>query len=310
MKKLLLHRKFIYWNFIALIFLKVVLGYSGVQVASLLNGVQLFTDKDIVILTNEFRANHNLVDLTESLALTRAANDKLQDMVKGQYFAHYSPSGTSPWYWIEKNKYSFSRAGENLAIGFLDAASAVAAWEESPSHRANLTNPEYLEIGVAVAPAVIGDQEGILVVQLFGSPAPRSPGVAINTATAKTPTPTPLPTITTPIASPTPSTTPTARVSPTPSIGGPLPTEVVVNIASTSHSVGTISYTGSLTKTVRALNSAFIFYALALFLACLGLIVFRQATRELVLKSALYFGLVLVAIMLPILQSFHPALIY
>src|SRR3989344_3501585 len=166
------NNKFLFYNLIALVFIKAVFSYSGLQFANLIDSIAAFGKEDIIIQTNTLRQTLGLGGLRESVVLNIAAAQKLQDMIQNQYFAHTSPAGVSPWHWIEVNKYDYSRAGENLAIGFLTAKDTVDAWANSPSHRANLLNADYKEIGIAVAPAKIQNSQGYLVVQLFGTPRP------------------------------------------------------------------------------------------------------------------------------------------
>jgi len=40
--------------------------------------------------------------------------------------------------------------GENIAFGYSSAAEVVAAWMNSPGHRANILSPFFTEIGVSV----------------------------------------------------------------------------------------------------------------------------------------------------------------
>ena len=139
----ILKNKFILWNLLALIFVKAIFSYSGLQFASLLDGVTVFGKEEVVSQTNLFRKTLGLSELKQSSVLNLAAAQKLQDMSRNQYFAHTSPSGISPWHWIEVNKYKYSYAGENLAIGFFSAKDTVDAWANSPSHRANLSNSNF-----------------------------------------------------------------------------------------------------------------------------------------------------------------------
>jgi len=102
-------------------------------------------------------------------------------MFKNKYFSHYSPTGISPWDWIDKSGYDYYYAGENLAMNFLDTEEVIKGWLNSPSHRENLLNKDYKDMGIAV---VSGDfnNEGInriLVVQMFGSKAKPSIPVAM-----------------------------------------------------------------------------------------------------------------------------------
>ena len=135
----------------------------------------------IIVLTNEVRQQYNLPLVKEDLLLNKAAEDKAQDMFKNKYFSHYSPAGTSPWYWIDRSGYDYYYAGENLAMNFLDTEEVIKGWLNSPSHRENLLNKDYKDMGIAV---VSGDfnNEGInriLVVQMFGSEAKPSIPVAM-----------------------------------------------------------------------------------------------------------------------------------
>jgi len=63
-----------------------------------------------------------------------------------------------------------SSAGENLAIGFLDSEEVYQAWNNSPSHKANLFNPNYQDIGITVLKGDFQGNETYVVVQLFGAP--------------------------------------------------------------------------------------------------------------------------------------------
>ena len=90
-------------------------------------------------------------------------------MIKNDYFAHTSPQGISPWYWYDKDNYDYKYAGENLAINFLKAEDQQKAWMDSPTHRKNIFNPNYQEIGVAVAAGEINNQTAIITVQEFGT---------------------------------------------------------------------------------------------------------------------------------------------
>ena len=90
-------------------------------------------------------------------------------MIKNDYFAHTSPAGINPWFWYEKDGYDYKYAGENLAINFLKAEDQHKAWMASPTHRKNILNDKYQEIGVAVDAGKINGQMAIIAVQEFGA---------------------------------------------------------------------------------------------------------------------------------------------
>jgi len=130
----------------------------------------------VLELTNDLRQQYGLPPLKENSLLVQAAQEKAQDMIRNKYFAHFSPTGISPWYFIEKSGYNYHYAGENLAMNFLDSEEVVRAWFNSPTHRDNLLNQKYEEIGIAVVSGdITGDNASkIIVVQMFGSPMKKS----------------------------------------------------------------------------------------------------------------------------------------
>ncbi len=144
----------------------------------------------IVDLTNQERDTAALGELTRNSVLDAAATLKAQDMAKNEYFAHFSPTNVSPWYWFSQVNYNFIHAGENLAIHFTDSADVVGAWMDSPTHRANIMNGNYTEIGVGTAEGTFEGYKTVYVVQLFGTPvsaaaASKSATVATVPATAE-----------------------------------------------------------------------------------------------------------------------------
>jgi len=132
----------------------------------------------IVTETNKERVSESLGVLHRSAVLDAAAQMKANDMAKNQYFAHYSPTGVSPWYWFDQANYNFVHAGENLAIHFTDSGEIVDAWMDSPTHRANIMNGNYVEIGIGTAEGTYDGFSTVYVVQLFGTPAVGAPKVA------------------------------------------------------------------------------------------------------------------------------------
>ncbi|MEK7583160.1 MAG: CAP domain-containing protein [Patescibacteria group bacterium] len=102
--------------------------------------------------------------------LTKAAQLKANDMATKSYFAHTSPAGVTPWYWLDQVGYRYSSAGENLAVDFIDSSDVHQAWMNSPGHRANILNAGYTEIGIATATGIYKGHETVFAVQFFGKP--------------------------------------------------------------------------------------------------------------------------------------------
>lgn len=130
---------------------------------------------NVVKYVNEARLKEGLETLRVSEKLTEVAQAKVNDMVANKYFAHTSPAGLNPWHWFEKVGYDYKYAGENLAINFTTAEGQHAAWMKSPTHKKNILNVNYQEIGVAVAAGEVNGTMGIISVQEFGTLA--HPGV-------------------------------------------------------------------------------------------------------------------------------------
>jgi hypothetical protein len=127
------------------------------------------TNAGIIEITNKQRENYGLDKLTESLTLDSSAKIKAEDMIENQYFAHESPSGTGVGDLADIVGYEFIAIAENLALGgFEDDQALVQGWMESPGHRANILNPGYQEIGVAVVKGTFEGQITWLAVQHFG----------------------------------------------------------------------------------------------------------------------------------------------
>ena len=107
--------------------------------------------------------------LMHNSVLDQSAMMKAQDMLANNYFAHNRPSdGTTPWEWFKAAGYNYTFAGENLAMNFSEAEEAMSAWLASPSHKANIMNANYDEIGIAVVVGKIDGRQTTLVVQHFG----------------------------------------------------------------------------------------------------------------------------------------------
>ena len=128
---------------------------------------------------NQTRQSAGLKPLAENQKLNQAAQLKAENMVQNQYFNHTSPTGVTPWFWFLKAGYNYKYAGENLAIGFYDSKEVFNAWLNSPSHKANIVNRNYTEVGTAVLSG-FGKNNAIVVVQEFASPLPAKITVAKN----------------------------------------------------------------------------------------------------------------------------------
>lgn len=156
-----------FFIFIAVIAIEVAFLFSPViiknQSADVITGF-------LTVLTNEERERNNLPDLVINPVLNQAAELKARDMADKGYFAHTSPEGKTPWYWLDLVGYKYDYAGENLAVNFTDTKDVTKAWMDSPAHRANIMKQPYREIGSGVATGTYNGQASIFAVQVYGNP--------------------------------------------------------------------------------------------------------------------------------------------
>ena len=142
----------------------------------------LVIDSVVVDATNQQRESLGLGELKVNEKLKEAAQAKANDMASKGYFAHYSPDGKTPWYWIDQVGYNYRAAGENLAVNFDYSKDVVNAWMNSPTHRANIVKAKYTDIGIGIAEGFYQGRPTVFVVQLFGTPKDAGTDGAVDTS--------------------------------------------------------------------------------------------------------------------------------
>lgn len=162
---------------------RALLAYSGILIATkaalVILGIAYpsaslysfaINESNIVRMTNEARQEAGLDSLDINATLRGAAQAKADDMIARQYFSHEGPEGESPWQWLNKSGYRYTAAGENLAIHYKTAEALGQGWLASPTHRANILDKRFTEVGVGFSQGKIEGYDSIVVVQLFASP--------------------------------------------------------------------------------------------------------------------------------------------
>lgn len=152
-----------YKSIIYLITLGIFAFWGSVALASSI------TEMSVLELVNQARIENGREPLAANEKLFKVASDKADDMIKNNYFAHTSPKGTTPWTWFEKEGYDYKFAGENLAINFSSAEDQQKAWMKSETHRKNILDANYREIGLAIKKGVIDGKLTTVTVQEFGT---------------------------------------------------------------------------------------------------------------------------------------------
>ncbi|MGA2910239.1 MAG: CAP domain-containing protein [Candidatus Microgenomates bacterium] len=196
-KAKILHSSSLVLIAVGLIAFQIILGFTHETFPQVLGYAANISPSEVVRLTNVQRQSNGLTALTEDPTLDAAALAKGNDMLAKGYWAHFAPDGTSPWSFFLKFGYEYKYAGENLARDFPDAASAVTAWMNSPSHRENILNPNYQDIGIGVVEGNLAGVDTTIIVQFFGTPLSGSLSVPVAkakeiAATSVQPTPAPV----------------------------------------------------------------------------------------------------------------------
>ena len=135
-----------------------------------ISGLATVVSSTLALQTNEYRASNLEKELVVSDVLTAAAQMKANDMAAKGYFSHIGPLGEEPWSWFNRAGYKYDYAGENLAVDFTESADVTTGWINSATHKANLLNKNFTEIGVATADGMFEGHKTTFVVQFFGTP--------------------------------------------------------------------------------------------------------------------------------------------
>ena len=116
---------------------------------------------------NDYRVANGLNAIAYEPTLTYVAKYRSQDLIDRNYWSHYTPEGTTVFNLFKADGVKYKIGGENLGqatpadIGTPEAF--LNAWENSPSHNANMLRKGYNYIGVGMVES--GDR--IVVTTVF-----------------------------------------------------------------------------------------------------------------------------------------------
>jgi len=136
----------------------------------------------IIELTNKERLKNGLEIVTANQLLEKAAHEKGRAIFTSQTFQHNIDDRKFSS-WIKDAGYKYFYAGENLAIDFVTNEGTIEAWLKSPTHKKNILNENFREIGVAILEGQFQGNNTTIIVQIFGSPLPKT--VIINPVISK-----------------------------------------------------------------------------------------------------------------------------
>lgn len=168
----------VYWPYLPLIilligslFLNVWQPLQSNKPAALAYATEM-SRSGLLTSTNNRRLAAGTTSLSLNSKLNAAAQAKANDMVTRDYWSHNTPDGNPPWVFIDAQGYSYIKAGENLAYGFSTSDATVTGWMNSPSHKENMLDTAYSEVGFGFAnsPNFVGSGNATVVVAMYGAP--------------------------------------------------------------------------------------------------------------------------------------------
>lgn len=185
------HYQKVYWPYLPLILIVLaglVVGQPLVARSqrSVLAYAAKINRQSLLDATNQQRLANRRHQLSLNLDLNRAAQAKASDMAKRDYWSHNTPDGQEPWVFIQGVGYTYQKAGENLAYGFATSPETVSGWMNSPSHRANLLDNAYQDVGFGIAKSSNYQRGGpeTIVVAMYAKPVTASAPAASTLASA------------------------------------------------------------------------------------------------------------------------------
>lgn len=119
--------------------------------------------RDVVQLTNAYRAKNGLGALAASPVLEAVAEGHGRDMAKKGFFSHKGSNGSSVGQRAKRKGYRYCLIAENIAKGQRTPQEVMQSWISSKGHRTNLLQRKAREIGVI-------RQAGNIWVMVIGAP--------------------------------------------------------------------------------------------------------------------------------------------
>jgi hypothetical protein len=173
----------VYWPYLPMIilliggmFLNIWQPLQSNQTATLAYATEM-SRNGLLSGTNTQRANNGAAGLSINSQLNAAAQAKAQDMVDRDYWSHETPDGEQPWIFIDAQGYNYQKAGENLAYGFSTSNETITGWMNSPSHKANMLDVTFSEVGFGFANSAnfVDTGEETVVVAMYANPVDTAP---------------------------------------------------------------------------------------------------------------------------------------
>lgn len=101
-------------------------------------------ESEMLELCNQQRRANGKPDLTLNKTLCANAAVRAEEISRDDWFSHQRPDGTMCFTAVTVD---YMTCGENIAYGTRTASATIAAWMDSPGHRANILSDEFTQAG-------------------------------------------------------------------------------------------------------------------------------------------------------------------
>ena len=101
-------------------------------------------ESEMLELCNQQRRANGKPDLTLNKTLCANAAVRAEEISRDDWFSHQRPDGTICFTAVTVDHMT---CGENIAYGTRTASATVAAWMDSPGHRANILSDKFTQAG-------------------------------------------------------------------------------------------------------------------------------------------------------------------
>jgi len=109
------------------------------------------THRELFDALNSYRIANGLGPLFYSQSLQKAADDEARDLWVRNFFSHTNPDGLGPGDRALEAGFCHRYVGENIAAGHTSVEQVMEAWKGSPSHNANMLDPDYVYVGMGIS---------------------------------------------------------------------------------------------------------------------------------------------------------------
>lgn len=134
-----------------------------------MSAAELSFAMQVLDLTNQERTSRGLNALTWHDGAAQVAFDHSIYQRALGCIDHTGSGGTSPGDRLDNAQIGWTRAAENVAVGYTTPQLLVEAWMNSSGHRANILNPDLTHLGVGIEEGV-GGQVCSETGRLYGGP--------------------------------------------------------------------------------------------------------------------------------------------